>query len=330
MNTEVPSIVDVLVVGGSHAGLSTALTLYRALHTCIIFDSKNPRNKYSTPIHLTPTWDHKHLDELKEASKKELRASGIVDFIDVEIVKVEKTNDGLFRATGSDGQTWIGRKLLLASGSKDKHLNIPGYSEIYAHRIYPCMFQFGYEQKGCPSAGLLAIEGLGNVPHATMLADDGNKFASKMTIYTNQNPILEAEITASLQTPDIVVDDRKIKRLRTGDGPSDVVIDFDDGTSKVEGFLVHRPETELDRTLVDQLGLKVSARGDIEVMPPFCQTSVFGVYAAGDCASPMKIIPNAISMGAYAGCGIARELPNRVTGRIIQPTDQLAEVEPAS
>ena len=33
----------------------------------------------------------------------------------------------------------------------------------------------------------------------------------------------------------------------------------------------------------------------------------------GNCASMMKIIPNAIRMGAYAGAGIARELSKRVT-----------------
>jgi pyruvate/2-oxoglutarate dehydrogenase complex dihydrolipoamide dehydrogenase (E3) component len=177
------------------------------------------------------------------------------------------------------------------------------------------MFQFGYEQRGCESAGLLAVDGLANVFHSTMLADDGNKFADHITIYTDNNPTLAAEISAALQTKDIEVDDRKIKALHQGQGGAEVIIELEDGTRKTEGFVVHRPDTKLDMKLIDQLGLKVSERGDIEVMPPFCQTSVPGVYAAGDCASPMKIIPNAMAMGAYAGCGLARELPNRVTGR---------------
>jgi pyruvate/2-oxoglutarate dehydrogenase complex dihydrolipoamide dehydrogenase (E3) component len=174
------------------------------------------------------------------------------------------------------------------------------------------MFQFGFEQKGCESAGLLAVEGLANVFHSTMLADDGNKFADTMTIYTDSNASLASEITTALQTPDIVVDDRKIKALTQGVVGSEVIIMFEDGTEKREAFLVHRPNTELDMTLVDQLGLQVSDRGDIEVAAPFCQTNVPGVYAAGDCSTPAKIIPSAIASGAYAACGIARELPNRV------------------
>jgi pyruvate/2-oxoglutarate dehydrogenase complex dihydrolipoamide dehydrogenase (E3) component len=174
------------------------------------------------------------------------------------------------------------------------------------------MFQFGYEQKGCESAGLLAVEGLANVFHATMLANDGNKFADNMTIYTDANANLAAQISAALQTPDIVVDDRKIKALAKGVVGCEVVVQFEDGTEKHEGFIVHRPNTELDMALVDQLGLKVSDRGDIEVAVPFCQTNVPGVYAAGDCSTPAKIIPSAIASGAYAACGLARELPSRV------------------
>lgn len=183
---------------------------------------------------------------------------------------------------------------------------------------FQCMFQFGFEQRGSGSAGLLALEGLANVFHATMLAEDGNKFAAHVTIYTDGNPTLAAELQASLQAPSITVDDRKLRCLAKGSGgPSEVKVEFADGSSKIEAFLIHRPDTELDPTLVEQLGLQISGRGDIEVMPPFCQTMVPGVYAAGDCASPMKIIPNAISMGAYAACGISRELPRRVTGNPI-------------
>ncbi|KAF2122849.1 hypothetical protein BDV96DRAFT_482261 [Lophiotrema nucula] len=311
-----PTITDVLIVGGSHAGLSAALTLYRALHTSVIFDSHKPRSNYNTPIRLTPTWEHQDPETFKQAARKELRNAGFTEFVDAEVVHVEKTEDGLFRATDSSGAKHVGRKLLLATGSKDIFPLIPGYDGLYARGIFQCMFQFGYELKGSESAGLLAIDGLANVFHSTMLADDGNKFADKVTIYTDKNPSLASEISAALQTPDIVIDDRKIRALHKGDGGSEVIIEFEDGTMKLESFIVHRPDTELDMTLVDQLGLKVSDRGDIEVAPPFCQATVPGVYAAGDCASPAKIIPSAIAMGAYAGCGLARELPNRVTGRV--------------
>ena len=184
------------------------------------------------------------------------------------------------------------------------------------------MFQFGYEQRNAASAGLLAIDGLANSIHAPKLAGDAHKFADNVTIYTNANAHLASEISTLLQTDGIRVDDREIARLtRASDKveiapPADpgIIVEFVNGEHAFESFLVHRPLTELDHTLSDQLGLEYIQGHQIETFSPFCQTKMQGVFAAGDCASPMKIIPNAISMGAYAGAGIARELPKRHTG----------------
>lgn len=176
------------------------------------------------------------------------------------------------------------------------------------------MFQFGYEQRGCPSAGLLALDGLANPLHAGKLAADAHKFTDTITIYTNANPTLAATISQSLQTPDIQVDDREIVRLTPdSEAPksSSITIEFTTGGTATQSFLVHRPLTKLNKGLAEQLGLEYGAVGEIKTSPPFCQTSMEGVFAAGDCASMMKIIPNAISMGAYAGAGMARELPKR-------------------
>lgn len=151
------------------------------------------------------------------------------------------------------------------------------------------------------------------------MADDAQKFADTVTVYTNANAALAAEITRSLQNPHVRVDDRQIVNLRAASPSSILVtptdssidIEFSKGQKATESFLVHRPMTELSRGICEQLGLDYEAGGHIKVAPPFCQTNVEGVFAAGDCASMMKIIPNAISMGAYAGAGIARELPKR-------------------
>ena len=175
------------------------------------------------------------------------------------------------------------------------------------------MFQFGYEQRGTSSAGLLAVDTLANAFHAAKLAEDGLKFSASLTIYTTGNSSLTTELQGSLIDPAIKVDERKVARLDQGTG-SEVIIRFEDGTSVTEGFVVHRPLVKLNTRLADSLGLEFGAFGEIKVMPPFLETSVSGVFAAGDCATHMRIIPNAISMGAYAGAGLARGLPRSITG----------------
>jgi thioredoxin reductase len=89
-------------------------------------------------------------------------------------------------------------------------------------------------------------------------------------------------------------------------------IEFEDGHIKEEDFLVHQPGTKVNPSFVDQLGLELNERGDVVTKMPFYHTNVDGVFAAGDCASPFKIISNAVLMGANAGAGIARQLPTRV------------------
>jgi hypothetical protein len=54
-------------------------------------------------------------------------------------------------------------------------------------------FTLDNEQRGCKSAGLLAV------------------VADKLTIHTNADPTLAAEISDALQTQYIMLDDRKIK-----------------------------------------------------------------------------------------------------------------------
>lgn len=176
------------------------------------------------------------------------------------------------------------------------------------------MYQFGFEERGAQSAGLLAVDGLASVRFATGLADDGHRFSHEFTIYTNGNSALARELEEVVVPNGMTVDDRKIQRLQSDTGAESITLYFDDGSSKSEAFLVHRPTTVNSSPLIKQLGLEMTPMGDIVTSMPFCQTNVPGVYAAGDCASMSKIIPQAVVMGAYAGCGIARELPRRVTG----------------
>ena len=123
--------VDVLIVGGGYAGLSAAFTLYRALHTCIIFDAHRPRNLHNTSIRLTPQWEGENPEIVRERTRKELSKPGLVQFIDADIKNLEKINDGLFKVTSDSEQHWLGRRLLLATGAVDIFPDIKGYEDCY-------------------------------------------------------------------------------------------------------------------------------------------------------------------------------------------------------
>ena len=128
-------IADVLIVGGSYAGLSAALTFYRALHTAIVFDHRRPRNSYDSPIHLVPTWENQDPKSYFRASRAELQLANLSRFCDSQVERVTRLENGLFEALDATGSVCLGRKVLLSSGVEKTIPNIDGYRDNYPARM---------------------------------------------------------------------------------------------------------------------------------------------------------------------------------------------------
>jgi thioredoxin reductase len=46
----------------------------------------------------------------------------------------------------------------------------------------------------------------------------------------------------------------------------------------------------------------------IRTLPPFYETDASGVFAVGDCATPVKAVSQAMAMGSFASAGIIGRL----------------------
>ena len=126
---------------------------------------------------------------------------------------------------------------------------------------------------------------------------------------------LETQLTtAKGNHPAFHVDSRPIRCLLKEPHATDVTLEFEDGSKKTESFLVHNPNTHVRGPFAQQLGLGLSPMGDIAAPPPFYQTNVRGVFAAGDCITPYKVTPGAISSGCNAGVGAATQLQAEKSG----------------
>lgn len=175
---------------------------------------------------------------------------------------------------------------------------------------YHCLFCHGYEDAGKPSAGILALGEISVPAAAIAFARSAKQITSKVVIYTSNNPTVHTAI-ADLLGPNntaITIDDRDIAFLALGAEGSGITITFTDGSSVQEAFLAHKPPTKLNGPFAEQLGVELAPSGDIKVTPPFGAASVKGVYAAGDCATPMKNAMQAMHMGTFAAVGMARDL----------------------
>ena len=94
-------ISDVLILGGSHMRLSAALTLYRALHTCVVCDTYQPRDRWDISVHIMPTWDNESAEEKCHASRAEHQTYGSVHFVDCGVEAISQIFDTIFHVTDS-------------------------------------------------------------------------------------------------------------------------------------------------------------------------------------------------------------------------------------
>lgn len=154
------------------------------------------------------------------------------------------------------------------------------------------------------------------------------RLTSNVTIYTNGAKDLDRQIVASLDNDGdvgIKVDERPITRLEKGPSESKVIVHFANGSSILEGFLVrsrfsfdetpsliefqvHKPKTKINGPFASQLSLELTEQGDIKTTQPFSESSVSGVFAVGDCATPLKAVAQAVAMGSFGAGGLVGQL----------------------
>ncbi|MCJ1352289.1 MAG: hypothetical protein MMC33_002273 [Icmadophila ericetorum] len=317
------SIVDVLIIGAGPAGLSAALTLARQRHTAVIFDSGSYRCDPAREFNIIPTWEHKTPQEYLASARKEVLKYETVQLKAVEVLGLTRDEEqGVFEARDIGGTIYKGKKVIIASGVQNIYPDIAGYEDCWGKGIFHCLFCHGYEQssKANLSAGVLAVHMLAMPAFALHMAHMAAQLApSRVTIYTDGNETLAQEVKAkSGLQPAWKTDNRKIRALRMHDTTdkqsSGVDISFEDGSKVTEGLLAHAPLTKARGPWAEQLGLAMTPMGDYEAKPPVFETSVKGVYAAGDCMTPFKVAANAIANGSVAGSGVAIRLQEEKHG----------------
>lgn len=292
---------DVIIVGGSFAGLSAAMQLARARRRILLVDAGQPRNRYAAHAHGFLGQDGTPPADIVALGRAQLARYPTVEFLDAEAVNAAAQEDG-FELAMAGGQRVRASRLILAIGMRDELPPLPGLQERWGQTVLHCPYCHGYEVAGQP-LGVMATHPL-SAHQAMMLPDWGP------TTYFTQGEFEPTEEDARLfAARGVQVERSPIVRL-LGVAPVIDGVVLADGRQLPTHALFVASKAHLASPLAVQLGCALDSgpMGPVIRVDELKQTTVAGVYAAGDAATLMSNATLASASGVMAGVCAHRSL----------------------
>ncbi|TKC05087.1 NAD(P)/FAD-dependent oxidoreductase [Pedobacter frigoris] len=290
---------DVVIIGGSYAGLSAAMALGRAIRTVVVIDSGKPCNSQTPHSHNFLTRDGSEPAEIAALGKAQVMKYPTVRFVNGNATTV--TGEDLnFQVSLEDGQVFFSKKVLFATGLKDLMPDITGFSACWGISVIHCPYCHGYEYKG-QNTGVL-MNGAGAFELARMIKN----WTDGLSVFTNGPATLEIDQLQKLSEMNVQVEEREIERFDHQNGILKNIV-FKDGLSTQVDALYARPPFEQHCSIPNDLGCKMTGTGHIEV-DELQKSSIPGIYVAGDIATMMRSVASAVYTGNKAGAMIVHEL----------------------
>lgn len=292
---------DTIVVGGGSAGLSAAQALARARRQVLLIDAGQPRNRFAAAIHNVLGHDGKTPAQLLAAGRAELGRYPTASVIDGEARTAETEGDG-FSVSLVDGRILHARTLVLATGVRDVLPPIEGLAARWGRSVLHCPYCHGFEIGG-RAIGVFVGDAMG-LHRALMLPDWG-----PTTCFLQDGFEPDADDARKLAARGVVLERTPVAGL-LGEAPSLDGVRLVDGRHIPVHALFVGSRIEPVGTLAHTLGCTFDAgpQGPHLRVEAMQQTSVPGVFAAGDLGQPMHSVPLAVASGLLAGVGAHQRL----------------------
>jgi alkyl hydroperoxide reductase subunit F len=293
---------DVLVVGGGPAGSAAAIYAARkGIRTGVVADRFGGQ--------VLDTLGIENFISVKETEGPVLAAAleEHVKQYDVDIMNLQRAArlepagaDGLLTVQLESGASLKSRTVIIATGARWRQMNVPGEKEYTGKGVAYCPHCDGPLFKGKRVAVIgggnsgveAAIDLAGIVAHVTLIEFDG-KLRADEVLQRKLRSLPNVRVMVSAQTTEVHGEGGKVNALSCKDRATGELHRIE-----LEGVFVQiglLPNTDwLEGTVA------LSPRGEIEVDAK-CQTSVPGVFAAGDVTTvPYKQIIIAMGEGSKA------------------------------
>jgi thioredoxin reductase len=298
----VDDLYDCIVIGAGPAGLSASLFLARYLRRTLTFHHNSPRNEYAHGIHGFLGHHGIRPKELLARGRDEVTSHGGL-IIEACVNTIERVSAERFRVSvGTEPRAFEAQRLLLATGLRDLTPDCPGFREFYGLSVHHCPDCDGYEVKDKRVAVLVR----GNNPVA--FTRNLLTWTRHLTLLIDQTELSDHD-RSRLARLDVAVRTEAVVALE-GDQTTGQLqrVLFAEGEPLECDALFFNLGTELATNFHETLGCRLDPECGLVWVDQTRQTSVEGVYAAGDITPNSQLAVVAAAEGAMAAIHIHRSL----------------------
>jgi thioredoxin reductase len=288
---------DVIIVGGSYAGMAAALQLARARKTVAIIDAGQRRNRFAAAAHGLLAHDGTPPADIAREARAQLLRYPTVTWLDDTATSAAPSGEAFTVRTAAHGDLAASR-LILASGVVDVLPDVPGLAERWGRSVFHCPYCHGYELNEGP-LGVLAV-GEVSMHQALLIPDWG-----PTTFFTNGRFHPDEDQRRQLVARGVTIETAPVTSIE-----DTATVRLADGRAIVLAGLFVASRLEIASPIAAQLGCEFedTPLGDSLRTNGMQETTVPHVYACGDIARPAGNLAFAIADGVMAGAAVHRSL----------------------
>jgi len=288
---------EVAVIGGSFAGLAATLQLVRARRRVLLVDAGKPRNRMAQTMHGMPGQDGKSPAAVLADMFKEVARYPGLTVVRGEAVTAAPAESG-FAVTLADGRLAKAAKVILGTGVIDDLPPVAGLAERWGKSVFHCPYCHGFE------VAEQRIAVLGALPESLIQALMLPDWSERVTLFPDGRVPLTDDARRQLALRGVAVEETAVTAIG-GAGKTVEALRLADGRSLDADVVYTLSSTRPASPLDGQLGCKTEPGpfGPVVATDAWCQTSIPGVYAAGDMARIFQTATLALADGVTAAVG---------------------------
>ena len=293
---------DVVVIGGSYAGLSASMSLARCLRKVLVIDAGKPRNAMVSKANNLFGNDGVKPSVLQKSVKDQLnRYKQYLNYYNGTVIKTQGTDMG-FTVTVNNDQNITCKKIVFATGCTDPLPAIKGFKEQWGKNIHHCPYCHGFEST--EGKTLLISNGF----EGTSLMGSVAHWCKDLTFCTNGYSEINSDITDFFKKENITLLTDSVKQIVSAKSGNIEYVEFSNG-NKIQFQHIYFQSNPIYQTdLITNMGCKTDESKRVETND-FMETSKSGLYAIGDISNKsMEQIIWAANSGLMAAVSINNAL----------------------